>query len=250
MSGIWVDTDVALGTPRGDVDDGFALAALLAADVELLGVSAVAGNTDAASAFDAAAAMLRLYPARAGLPLVRQQEAPARIAALPAGTALLALGPLTSVAAAVGLDPGLPQRCSLRVVGTIRSPWRAPHLRLFHDLNFRRDGGIGRSMLALPWRELRVFPLDVIRTLTLGPRDLARLTRDGGEVGAHLAAGARRWLRRPPLSIVSRPFPAWDLVAALDAAGLLPAARFHGGRLVEFDALVARERLHRLLSRN
>jgi inosine-uridine nucleoside N-ribohydrolase len=46
-----VDTDVALGARRGDVDDGFALAALFRAvqrgRVELLGVSTVFGNATA-----------------------------------------------------------------------------------------------------------------------------------------------------------------------------------------------------------
>src|SRR6476659_3064386 len=45
-SRVWVDTDVALGARWGDVDDGFALAALLRCpSVEILGISTVFGNT-------------------------------------------------------------------------------------------------------------------------------------------------------------------------------------------------------------
>jgi inosine-uridine nucleoside N-ribohydrolase len=248
MAALWIDTDVALGAPSGDVDDGFALAALLAAEVELLGISAVAGNTDAESAYAAARVLRDLFPARCEVPVLRAGDAAARISALPAGAELVALGPLANVAAAVRLDPELPRRCTLRVVGTIRRPWRVPHLRLFHDLNFRRDGGAARALLRLPWRELRVFPLDTLRRLKLGAGDLGRLRRDGGAVGTHLANGARRWLRRKPLPFLSRPFPVWDLVAALDAAGLLPAARFAGNELIAFDELVAKERLFRLLA--
>src|SRR5437667_461578 len=46
MQRVWVDTDVALGARWGDVDDGFALAALLRCpSVEILGISTVFGNT-------------------------------------------------------------------------------------------------------------------------------------------------------------------------------------------------------------
>ena len=57
---IWIDTDVALGSSSGDVDDGFAITAVAQAakkrpeEVELLGVSVVSGNTDAKTAEDAA----------------------------------------------------------------------------------------------------------------------------------------------------------------------------------------------------
>src|SRR5437773_7361839 len=61
---IWVDTDVALGAPRGDVDDGFALAAVALADREgaavLEGVSVVSGNTQGTTAFQAARALLEV----------------------------------------------------------------------------------------------------------------------------------------------------------------------------------------------
>src|SRR5262249_57733368 len=60
---IWVDTDIALGAPEGDVDDGFALAAIAVAHrkglIELLGVSTVFGNTTAARSQGCAREMLR-----------------------------------------------------------------------------------------------------------------------------------------------------------------------------------------------
>jgi hypothetical protein len=39
----------------------------------------------------------------------------------------------------------------------------------------------------------------------------------------------------------------WDLVPALDAVGLLPAARYAGDRLASFDADAAREAFLALL---
>src|SRR5216683_5047308 len=116
---IWIDTDIALGADRGDIDDGLALAAIAAAArrgaARLLGVSAVAGNTDAATALRCARALLRV----AGLesvPLIDAAAAPAHLAALAAGTSLLALGPLTNVARALQLNPNCSKHLELRVV--------------------------------------------------------------------------------------------------------------------------------------
>ena len=244
-AGLWIDTDDALGADRGNVDDGLAIAALLGSGARVLGISCVAGNTDAVSVFAAARALLDRVP-DAAVPLVPAHEAAARLATLPEGASLLALGPLTNVAAATRLDPTLPARCALRVVATLEAPWRSP-LRALRDLNVRRDRGAARSVLALSWRRLLVFPLDVVRSLRLGPDDLARLRRDAGPLGAWLAHGAERWRREQRWRQPGGRFRVSDVVAALDAAGELPGARYAGGRLVAFDAAAARERFHELV---
>src|SRR6476661_5886244 len=95
---IWVDTDVALGARRGDVDDGFALAAILAAarreKVELAGVSTVFGNTNAAESQRCARALCET--AGVACAVAPGAEEPRRasaaskaIAGLAAGTELL-----------------------------------------------------------------------------------------------------------------------------------------------------------------
>ena len=245
--GLWIDTDNALGADRGNVDDGLALAAVLGSPARVLGISAVGGNVDAGSAYEATRALLARLPDRAAMPLLRDADAAAGIAALPAGSSLLALGPLTHVAAAARLDPGLPARCALRVVGTVTAPWRAP-LRALRDLNLRRDPGAAREALALPWRRLLVFPLDVVRALRLGRDDLERLEREAGELGAWLARGAERWRRAQRWRQRGGRFRVSDVVAALEAVGELPAARFAGCRLAGFDAGAARERFHALVA--
>src|SRR6516165_6077847 len=99
---VWVDTDVALGAPRGDVDDGFALAALLAAhrrgQVDLLGISTVFGNATAALSGKCARELVNR--AGAGVTVLsgaeeagRETAAAEAIAVLPAGVELLCLGP-------------------------------------------------------------------------------------------------------------------------------------------------------------
>jgi inosine-uridine nucleoside N-ribohydrolase len=120
---IWIDTDVALGGECGDVDDGYALAALFAAsrrgDPALAGVSTVFGNTSARLSEGFARQIAEL--SGISLPVVRGAERPGetevaaeRIASLETNTELLALGPLTNVAAACRLDASLPGYFSAR----------------------------------------------------------------------------------------------------------------------------------------
>src|ERR1700737_1333346 len=123
---VWIDTDVALGGPRGDVDDGFALAPLLAAHrqgkVEILGISTVFGNTTAARSQEAAVELCR--KANLSPPILRGAEteggespAAAALSSLEPGAELLCLGPLTNVASACRRNRELPARVALRVVG-------------------------------------------------------------------------------------------------------------------------------------
>jgi len=226
---VWVDTDVALGAPAGDVDDGFALAALLGAaskrHIDLLGVSTVDGNTSAPEAERCARALLAA--ARVDTALVRGGgssldggEAGRRIAALPEGAGLVAIGPLSNVAAAIERDPSLPSRVRLSVVGgNLSSRGFLPPFWP-HEFNLARDRRSARAVLRAPWRELVFYPLDVLRRFRC---DASRVDRLGSRsaVGALLAEGSRRWIVRTRWRHGERGFPVWDLPPALEAAGML-----------------------------
>ncbi len=221
---IWVDTDLAMGSPRGDVDDGFALAAI-AADrgARLLGVSSVFGNTDARRATENARRLLDAA-GRSDVPVVRgaasrgaASEASEALAALPRGAWLLALGPLTNVAAALARAPDLARRlAALSVVGgNLTSRGFLPPLWP-HEFNLAIDAPAARAVFDAG-APLRLFPLDVLRAFRWGSRDLASIGRLS-PLGAYLAAGSARWLRRTHRRL-RRAFPPWDLVPALDALG-------------------------------
>jgi inosine-uridine nucleoside N-ribohydrolase len=231
---LWIDTDIALGATRGDVDDGFALAALFCAAaagrVALAGISTVRGNITAAEAEActeglASAAGVRATVRRGAERPGAHSPAADSIAALPEGSEILALGPLTNVAAALRKDASLPRRATLRVVGSVSSP-RFPPLWPF-EFNLTRDPGAARTVLAAPWRELILYPLDVVAGLRADAVRLGRLSRISS-LGAYVAEGSGRWLRRARWSRLARSFPVWDLPAALDAAGLLHLPRTRG----------------------
>lgn len=241
----WVDTDIALGAERGDVDDGFALSAVFAAvqrwpdRYRLLGVSATEGNTSAATAGRCATELAAEF----GLPLAVSSSIPG--AQLPSEAHLLCLGPLGNLAALVDRHPQRARDWRVSVVGNLHHPRRHPLLRLM-DLNARRNPAAWRSALEAPFAQRRQFPLDAVRALTFGAEDLAQLAALGGPA-AYLAAHSQRWLRQTLWRHPSRRFPVWDLVAALAALDLLPAARWDGEQLASFDCAAAHEGFFDLL---
>ena len=231
---VWVDTDVALGARRGDVDDGFALAAILAAAqgggrAELAGISTVFGNTTAAESERCARALCET--AAVSCTIAPGAEEPGRasaaseaIAGLGHGTELLCLGPLTNVAAACAAEPSLSGRLSLRVVGGNLSS-HGPLAPIWpFEFNFARDRAAARAVLRLPWKALTLYPLDVVRRLRVDSARLDRLAAVGA-LGEELARGSRRWLARARRVRLSRSFPVWDLPPALDTLHALPGAR-------------------------
>lgn len=224
---LWIDTDLALGAGRGDVDDGYALAAVLCADPSrLLGISTVSGNAPADVAAGctrellAAAAIAKdVVPgaARAG----QDTAAAEAIAALPTGTRLLALGPLSNIAAALRRDPSLAQRITLYLVGgNLSSRGRFPPLWP-HEFNLALDPQAAAQVFAAPLHR-RVHPMDACGRLRVGGRDLLRLAA-ASPLGAFLVAHSLRWWLLSPLRLRALRFPLWDLAPALDALDLLPA---------------------------
>jgi inosine-uridine nucleoside N-ribohydrolase len=143
------------------------------------------------------------------------------IAALPDGSHVLAIGPLTNVAAALARDPSLASRITVHIVGgnlTSRGRWPRWWPREF---NLWLDPEAAAAVFRAPIRR-RLHPLDECRRLTVSPRDLVRIAR-GSALGSYLARRSWRWLLSSPLRLRALRFPVWDLAPALDLLGLLPA---------------------------
>jgi inosine-uridine nucleoside N-ribohydrolase len=212
-TGLLIDTDNAAGSPRGDVDDAFAVAALLRSGLPVVAVASVAGNTSEAMA-DRNNRVLGGMCGYRG-PYLRGVEAgdvPDRIdrADLWGNGALrcVALGPLTNLAALLARGGAAISEVVL-VGANLTSRGRFPPWWP-HEFNLTKDPAATRAVFAsgLP---LTVVPLDVARTLRAGPGDLRDIR---GELGELLRRHSARWSRRSLVVRGSRRFPVFDLAAA------------------------------------
>jgi purine nucleosidase len=194
VRGVIIDTDCALGPPGAKVDDGFALALAVASpELEVHLVTTTAGNVDVLTATGRTGSLLerlgRDIPVAAGGPPdggAAATEITARALREPGGLTVIALGPLTNVAAALAADPGVAGALAEVVVmgGRFLGPDDASS-----EFNVRNDPWATRAVLDSGVR-VRLVGLDVTPRLALGPAELDRLAR-GGALARHLAALAR-----------------------------------------------------------
>jgi inosine-uridine nucleoside N-ribohydrolase len=221
MAWLVADSDNGLGSPRGDVDDGLALIALFRSGLPIAAVASVFGNTDElrARANNRALATLCAYSgpilAGAARPLVRGDslsEASRFLLAGPGPWRVIALGPLTNLAAAIETRSDVVERIQevIAVGGNRVSRGRWPPVWPY-EFNLTADCRATRVVIesGVP---LTLVPLEVARRLVVTPADLAALP---GALDEHLRRHVARWFRRALLLRGRRAFPAWDLVAAL-----------------------------------
>jgi inosine-uridine nucleoside N-ribohydrolase len=250
-----IDSDNAAGSASGDVDDAFAIAALLRSGLPVAALASVAGNTSEAAADRNNRTLGGLcgYEGRY-LRGVRAGDLPDRIDRVGdlwtgAPLTFLALGPLTNLAAV--LEQGRRAAISEAVLvgSNLTSRGRFPPWWP-HEFNLTKDPAATRAVFAsdLP---LTVIPLDVARRLLPGPGDLAGLP---GALGDFLRRCSARWSRRSLLLRGSPRFPVFDLAAAAYAIapGLLEIeesrARLHPNLWVEHGAGERRLRVVRNLA--
>jgi purine nucleosidase len=229
MHRIIVDTDLAMGAPGSDIDDGFALAlAVDLADQRLELVTTVNGNTDvetstvlAVDLLDrlgrsdvpvvkgAAAPLLRPvheHPARDRVADVRQRLAgrkpqPGRAAtaiidlvmANPGEISLVAIGPLTNVAIALVLEPELSTAVKEIVVmgGVFLRTTRV--LGMPGEFNVWVDPEAAAIVLN-SGAPLRFIGLDVTLKVQLNRADAGGLRATGRPFASYAGACADAWM--------------------------------------------------------
>jgi purine nucleosidase len=246
---VWIDTDAACGNGRAtDPDDCFALLVLTQAPgLEIVGVSTVFGNapldvTDRTTR-DLMAAIGRtgdrvppVYRGLAGPVTGTHDGAPDPAAPDPARAALrdalahgpltlVALGPLTNVAAALEGRPDLLPNVGHLVAVMGRRPGHLFHPAeatgggilfghgpVFRDFNFDMDRAAATAVarMRIP---TTLVPYDAARNLSLTGPDLAAMERGGG-AAAWIAARARGWLDYWARDVGRDGFYPFDLLAA------------------------------------
>jgi inosine-uridine nucleoside N-ribohydrolase len=242
---LWIDSDAACGSgARRDPDDFFAILLLAGADEpRIAGISSVFGNaplevTD--RTLRQLAGMLAPSPivhAGASAPAAGGSgDTPAaralRAALAEAPLEIVALGPLTNIAAALRGRPDLQRRVTRIVAVMGRRPGHAFHPAegarganlfghgpLFRDLNFTSDPGAVAEVLGVPV-PLVLLPYDAARHIELTEAFLRGMASRGG-ARAWVARQAQGWLDYWREDIGREGFYPFDLMAA--AFALRPA---------------------------
>jgi inosine-uridine nucleoside N-ribohydrolase len=245
---LWIDTDAACGTGSAtDADDCLALL-LLAEEprMDIAGVSTVFGNASLEETDGITRALVQALNAERQRPVLVHQGSPDRLpgkattpvrgASVTAVTMLrralaqgpltiLALGPLTNVAAALHERPDLRANVVkiVAVMGRRKGHVFHPiegatarsllgHGPIFRDFNFTKDEeAAGRVMaMGLP---LSLVPYEAARAIKLKPTDLDRMEARGG-AAAWVARRAKPWMAYWQEGIGLEGFYPFDLVAA------------------------------------
>ena len=200
LTRIILDTDLAMGAPESDVDDGFALALALAdprLSVEL--VTTVGGNSDVKTSTRLTRELLELL----GRPEVAVVEgAPAdegaaaeiarRVLAEPGELTLVAIGPLTNVARALATSRDV--AASVREIVVMGGVFleQTNVAAMPGEYNFWCDPEAAQAVLD-SGAALRLVGLDVTRRVRLSRAD-ARALAAGGEFGKVAARHTEAWI--------------------------------------------------------
>jgi inosine-uridine nucleoside N-ribohydrolase len=228
---VWIDTDIAIGSPFRDVDDAFALLlAVRSPDLKIAGISTTYGNaslrvtTAAAREFlSKLEPRLKIYAgAESGNIFDRETEASTALAATlreRPGLTYVALGPLTNLAAFQTIHPDLARRIN-RVIflggttpGTVLRFGRRHSIRV-HDANVVKDpAAVARVLRSkVP---VTLVPVKAAADLTVAATDLDAMR--GYAPGNFIQAKSRFWLWFWTKFVGTEGAPIFDAAAILAA---------------------------------
>jgi inosine-uridine nucleoside N-ribohydrolase len=248
---IWIDTDPAVTSGNGEVDDVFALVqALRSPELDIVGISATHGNASRDHGLGMAQEVVRLT-GRGDVPVYGgcasaddrsdNQATFALRAALAQGPlAIAALGPITTVATALMHPDAARENVEdLVFVGGRRRCLEflaVPHQpKPFRDFNFESDVAATETLLDLGV-PLTLAGWECASTLWLTPAHLDGLRDSGDAPAAWLSDSARGWIRRWTEELGAPGFTPFDTLAigwllhpALMTVEVMPVAIEHDG---------------------
>lgn len=210
---VWIDSDVSIGSPIREVDDGYALVlALHSPEIRIVGVSTTYGNAPLGHTTRMARDLVRRFGAPAGLSVTkvysgarsaselgrRTEASNALVAALEKGRlTYIALGPLTNLATFLRLHPKMASRIDRVIFLGGQTPGSSLALRpndsfRIHDANVFKDPAATAAVLRsnIP---LTAIPVATASKILLDAGDLRALEKSG-EAGNYLSSRSRVWL--------------------------------------------------------
>ncbi|MDF1605405.1 nucleoside hydrolase [Nocardioides sp. YIM 152315] len=197
---IILDTDLAMGAPDADIDDGFALALALADPgivVDL--VTTVGGNSDVVTSTRLTRDLVEVL-GRPEVPVVQgaaadegaAREIVRRVRAEPGELTVVAIGPLTNVARALQLDPDVARDVrEIVVMGGVYLE-QTNVAAMPGEYNFWCDPGAAQAVME-SGAPLRLVGLDVTRQVRLTRAD-ADAIAEGGRFGRIAGSATHGWI--------------------------------------------------------
>jgi purine nucleosidase len=227
---IWIDTDAACGADRTtDPDDCLALLLMATTpQLRIAGISTVAGNASLDVTDRTTRELVRILATERAMPAVHKGAhgaAALRATLREAELTILALGPLTNVAAALADRVDLQRRVTRVIAVMGRRPGHlfhptegAPgamllgHGPVFRDLNLVSDPQAAAAIVRMRV-PLVLVPYDAARHVELKAPDLERLGARGA-AGAWVAERTTGWLEYWRADVGREGFYPFDLMAA------------------------------------
>ncbi len=206
---IIIDTDPAIGVPMRDIDDGLAIAlALKSPEVEVAALTITHGNVDLGRAFRSAKRLLAAI-GRENVPVLRGAESKSdtrngresdasrfiaeTVASAPGEVTIVALGPLSNLAAAELASPGTlgNARRVICMGGAVR---RAGNMPPFFraEFNFWKDPHAA-AVFVRSARDLTLVPYDLTAKVIFGSAEMERLRDAETEFAKWLYPRVRGW---------------------------------------------------------
>lgn len=247
---VWIDTDPTVLPGGHEVDDGFAIAqAFRSPELRVIGVSSIFGNGDIDCCHASAEAMVAAFGPK-GMTVHRGAATPGEMSATPAaqaiahaarstaqpGLTILALGPLTNIAAALIQAPDIAAQIASIIWVAGRLPGQAfrasdQQAEAFADLNFEQDVAAARAVLAsiVP---IALTSWTVCSKVHLGGSEIARLAAADAACSV-LHRPAVDWLQLWSNQFGLEHFMPFDTLAVAHASGTGGISGFAGRAWIE-----------------
>lgn len=228
-SAVILDTDLAMGEPGSEIDDGFALALLLAEErLQLELLTTVFGNTQVETVTKLSRDLLHRF-GYSSVPLVQGSDLPIRelpivgdwddsktlnltaldetgalqaaaamvelVAGRPGEVTVIAIGPLTNVAIAIGLDPGFVENVKeIIVMGGVFMK-QLNRRDMPGEFNFWNDPEAVEIVLE-SGAQVRIVGLDVTEKVRINRSEAELMVRSGEGFASFAGEYILSWLER------------------------------------------------------